>query len=892
MWITILTELPNDLRIIELVVSQEVLWVLIGIDLDLGQGVMNCGDLDTLSHTVIQPALEHSKLVPLIELIDNLFHGALRSKCLKDLLDVWLVALEIDEGAEDDSAGLWVLADLEQIHFDVLAHVVFVQVPGQLFDLVVGIAQEDNGSGVAQLHLDQQILDFDGVIAIPLILDDLLDDSELADLGASLNILVVDFGVSGVIEDAPQEVVDTLEAPHTLEHLDDIGDAELLDALDADCDDCLEVLPVELEHFGHAGKTGLGGHVRQVFSDVFGWQGVGVHEHSLDVLGIGVVLQGSLVQALLLAQRRDFGLVILVPDLHVEDGVDHLWGSHHVEFEHLGLVDTVFGQVLPHAIEQKTGEFLDAVPPEEHIGDLVDVHVFVLLPQALSELEGSLGVDINHGVESGTHIDWGVCLLSILHGLFLHAHLHHHLDCLLVVLALSVDLESQVLIEPGNHIAQFLAHLQLVVVDPVRNKVDFALGEHGYAQLEGFELGQFALLQQLLEVDQQRLRLVGHLWQRFEFLDGLLVADEAPRGLRRNQSCPSIVTANQQGIELFNEHVVHAWQLIPSGNRKGQLLDVGNVLTVKKRRQEVRLIDHSSNQRTALGDGQDTVVQVVLGDHEDGLLGQPGPEDLLAADHLIDEQEARLGDDVQQAVFLRNDQRNGEVTRVRGVIRDLGVLFVLREAFRGCRNLVDVHFGNSLALLLLNEAEQSGLEGIIVDVGLAEAARVSFEELLPATFDKEQLDMPIDGPALVGSGDSKQCRPLLSRFQAVSDDLGGGVLNESSGPVKNLDFLGSLIVDVDVVHSRVGDDGELGLVDPLPVDDVFGQLDVLELLLEIHIVDLEDVATAQTFIGSLKRHNILGDVHEESLGLVAGLATDAHVLLQVDDGELACTVLG
>lgn len=51
-------------------------------------------------------------------------------ECLEDLLDGGFVAFGVDESAEDDSTGLKVLADLEQINLDVFAHVVFGEVAG------------------------------------------------------------------------------------------------------------------------------------------------------------------------------------------------------------------------------------------------------------------------------------------------------------------------------------------------------------------------------------------------------------------------------------------------------------------------------------------------------------------------------------------------------------------------------------------------------------------------------------------------------------------------------------------------------------------------------------------------------------------------------------------
>jgi hypothetical protein len=75
--VTVLAKLTNSLGIVELVVRQEVLRVLISVDLNLSESVVDGWDLDALGNSLIKPALENAQLVALLELLDNLFHGAL-----------------------------------------------------------------------------------------------------------------------------------------------------------------------------------------------------------------------------------------------------------------------------------------------------------------------------------------------------------------------------------------------------------------------------------------------------------------------------------------------------------------------------------------------------------------------------------------------------------------------------------------------------------------------------------------------------------------------------------------------------------------------------------------------------------------------------------------------
>jgi hypothetical protein len=94
-------------------------------------------------------------------------------------------------------------------------------------------------------------------------------------------------------------------------------------------------------------------------------------------------------------------------------------------------------------------------------------------------------------------------------------------------------------------------------------------------------------------------------------------------------------------------------------------------------------------------------------------------EDLLAADHLVHEEESELGGRCTAVpILLRDDKRNGG-SRLgkRGIVLDLRVLLVLGVAPQELPEIfVDVHLGNCLSLLLLHKAEQSGLETFVVDI--------------------------------------------------------------------------------------------------------------------------------------------------------------------------------
>ena len=136
MGVSVLAELTNDLWIIELVGSKELLRVLMGVDLDLGHGVVDGSDLNVLRNSVLEPALENGDFASLLEFIDQFLHGHSRPHDLEDLLDVALLALEVDERSKDDGDGLRVLVDLEQVNLDVLGEVVLVEVADELIVLL------------------------------------------------------------------------------------------------------------------------------------------------------------------------------------------------------------------------------------------------------------------------------------------------------------------------------------------------------------------------------------------------------------------------------------------------------------------------------------------------------------------------------------------------------------------------------------------------------------------------------------------------------------------------------------------------------------------------------------------------------------------------------------
>ena len=67
------------------------------------------------------------------------------------------------------------------------------------------------------------------------------------------------------------------------------------------------------------------------------WQDVGVHNNSLDILQVIIVLQSSLEQAGLLAQFTNAWLVIVAEHLVTQNSISNLWSMQQVNLQKLCL---------------------------------------------------------------------------------------------------------------------------------------------------------------------------------------------------------------------------------------------------------------------------------------------------------------------------------------------------------------------------------------------------------------------------------------------------------------------------------------------------------------------------------------------------------------------------
>ena len=94
------------MAVVELVVDQEALSVLAArVDVDLGESIMQSWLLDALLIAGLEPLSEHAELAARLEVLDELVNRA-HSNGQEKLLDVVLVAIELEKGAEDLRRGI------------------------------------------------------------------------------------------------------------------------------------------------------------------------------------------------------------------------------------------------------------------------------------------------------------------------------------------------------------------------------------------------------------------------------------------------------------------------------------------------------------------------------------------------------------------------------------------------------------------------------------------------------------------------------------------------------------------------------------------------------------------------------------------------------------------
>ncbi len=124
-------------------------------------------------------------------------------------------------------------------------------------------------------------------------------------------------------------------------------------------------------------------------------------------------------------------------------------------------------------------------------------------------------------------------------------------------LALCEYLQSQSLVETGNHVSKLNTTLELTASCPGLDQINLTLCQYWSAKLNSFQFVQFSLLQQFLEIDQKWLRLPWYLRKSFELVNSVSVSEESTRRHRGDFSCISIISIDDEVVELSEENVIH-----------------------------------------------------------------------------------------------------------------------------------------------------------------------------------------------------------------------------------------------------------------------------------------------------------------------------------------------
>ena len=238
--IPLLAVLTHNLGVVVLVGGQEVLGVGIGVDEDHAQSVVDVRVGGSLGDKVLEERGEHLEPVALGHLLDERADGKERAHGEDEILHEVLVALKVQECADDDGGVGWV--HLLHVSLDVAKHLVLVQERGEVVHHVEAIAHVDERAGVREPGLHEEHLRLLRVVVLGFARD-ALDLLDLASLGGSLNVLLVVIRLGACRDKCAKVEEHALGGVVLLEELEDGISADLFSVLLAHVDDDLEVLP-------------------------------------------------------------------------------------------------------------------------------------------------------------------------------------------------------------------------------------------------------------------------------------------------------------------------------------------------------------------------------------------------------------------------------------------------------------------------------------------------------------------------------------------------------------------------------------------------------------------------------------------------------------------------
>mmetsp|Transcript_102832 Transcript_102832/g.290759 ORF Transcript_102832/g.290759 Transcript_102832/m.290759 type:complete len:976 (+) Transcript_102832:1169-4096(+) len=495
--VAVLAVLAHGRGVVEGVVLQEGLRLTVGVNVDLGDAVVQVGVLVTLCHPRLEPRQEHAQAVPLLHLSNEGLDRASRTDILQQGLDEVFGAIQVDQCPNDNGALGGV--HLDDVDLDVLHEGVLVKVLRELRHVAVQVADVDQGPGVRQLGLLQEVL-HDGCVVARALAADALDLLHVAAPARCLNVLEVHVGVGAGGEDGAQEVEHALVRAKTLEHLHNLLGTNLLVVLDRHLHRNVEVLAVVPQQVIEALKGRLWRHAGKVRGQELWGHLMRVQHDSLEVSGVLVVLQSPLHEARLLAELADVVAVVVREHVHLQDGLGDLGRLLQVHGQQLRLELGLVGPVLLQSLQQDRRGLLEPVLVHEDLDHLVDVderrRAGLALQQALRKAGGALGVRHDHVLKQERVVGLVADLLDVGDNLVVLALLHEAGDHLLVRIGTEVNRQGELRLKRPDNVAQLLSALEPVLLEPLLDKLASLLLHHGPAELHRLKCVQLAVLEQ------------------------------------------------------------------------------------------------------------------------------------------------------------------------------------------------------------------------------------------------------------------------------------------------------------------------------------------------------------------------------------------------------------
>lgn len=206
--VALLAVLADDERVVDVVLLQELLRVVVRVDVNLGHRVVDGGLLLAGGNLGLEPREDELEPVALLDLVDELIDGDRARHGREERLDRRLVAVDVEEAADDlRRAGR---VDALDVDLDEVGEAVLVQVQHEVVHVVEPVADDDERQLVRELGLLEEVLDLLRVVEVALA-HDTLHLADLAGPGGGLDVLEVHLGVLAQVHDRAEVVVETCE---------------------------------------------------------------------------------------------------------------------------------------------------------------------------------------------------------------------------------------------------------------------------------------------------------------------------------------------------------------------------------------------------------------------------------------------------------------------------------------------------------------------------------------------------------------------------------------------------------------------------------------------------------------------------------------------------------